>query len=45
MKTATDDAPLALKTKAEDWVAPYYDTSDARYRERTLMAPPLKRRA
>ena len=35
---ASDDAPLTLKTSAEEWVPPYYDKSDARYRERTLFA-------
>jgi hypothetical protein len=37
-KEATDDAPLALKRSAAEWVPPYYDRSDARYLERTLFA-------
>lgn len=39
-QAASDDAPLTLKTKAEEWVSPYFDKSDARYRERTLLAKP-----
>jgi phosphatidylserine/phosphatidylglycerophosphate/cardiolipin synthase-like enzyme len=35
-RTATEDAPLTLKRTADEWVPPYYDKSDARYRERTL---------
>jgi hypothetical protein len=36
-QAATAAEPLALKTRAEDWVPPYYDPANDRYRERTLL--------
>jgi hypothetical protein len=35
---ATAEAPLRLKTRSEDWSAPYFDPSSPRYRERRLFA-------
>jgi hypothetical protein len=35
-QTATQAEPLVLKSRAEDWVAEYYDPANEKFRERTL---------
>jgi hypothetical protein len=35
-QTATQAEPLVLKSRAEDWVAEFYDPANEKFRERTL---------
>jgi hypothetical protein len=38
-KDATHSEPLVLKSKAEDWVPDYYDSDNAKFRERRVFIP------
>lgn len=38
MKEASEEAPLRLKTRSEQWAAPYFEAGTAKFRERVLFA-------
>jgi PLD-like domain len=39
-QAANDDSPLRLRQRSERWAAPYFDPTDAKYRERKVFASP-----